>query len=62
MKPVSDDRGRFCSFNTLCGRNCTPKERDHCQWWTHAKDEPYQKPLDLTTPIPVSHEKDRDGK
>lgn len=34
-----DERGRFCSFNTVCGRNCTPRERDACRWWENAKDE-----------------------
>lgn len=61
-KPHSDERGRFCSFNTVCGRNCTPKERDYCHWWTHEKDEPQQQPLDLTPPLPVSHAKVKDGK
>ena len=56
MKPVKDDRGRFCSFNTVCGRNCTPVERERCRWWEHAKDEPEQKPLDLTPPTPVYKE------
>ena len=50
----TDERGRFCSFNTTCGRNCTPRERDRCQWWVNAKDEPEQMPLVLT---PVSHTK-----
>ncbi len=56
-----DERGRFCSFNTICGRNCTPTERDRCMWWKHAKDELVQKPLDLMPPL--SHAKGRsDGK
>lgn len=50
-RPISDDRGRFCSYNTLCGRKCTPYERDRCIWWLHAKDEPAQLPLELTTPF-----------
>lgn len=61
IKPVSDERGRFCSFNTLCGRNCTPKERDCCPWWDHAKDEPAQMPLVFTPPL--SHAKgDKNGR
>lgn len=58
--PHTDERGRFCSFNTACGRKCNPHERQQCLWWMHAKDEPTQKPLDLTPPI--SHAKDRNGK
>lgn len=56
----TDERGRFCSFNTVCQRNCTPKERERCAWWANAKDETPQLPLELT-PL-VSHAKDRDGK
>lgn len=39
VMPKFDEHGRFCSFNTLCGRGCTPKERDSCYYWLHAKDE-----------------------
>lgn len=56
MKPVSDERGRFCSFNTVCGRNCTSRERERCQWWDHAKDEPEPIPLNLIPPL--SHAKE----
>ena len=59
-KPISDERGRFCSYNTLCGRNCTPKERDHCRWWAHAKEEPKQMPIEFSSPL--SHAKDKDGR
>lgn len=56
----TDERGRFCSFNTVCGRNCTPKEREQCRWWENAKDETPQLPLELTPT--VSHAKDDHGK
>jgi hypothetical protein len=39
LKPERDERGRFCSFNTVCGRNCTPDERLKCQWWDNASEE-----------------------
>jgi hypothetical protein len=55
-KPESDERGRFCSFNTLCGRKCTSFERDRCYWWLHAPAVPEQQPLELTPPL--SHAKD----
>ena len=57
--PRSDARGRFCSFNTVCGRNCDPMERQRCMWWEHEKDEPEQQPLEFTPPL--SHAKDHNG-
>ena len=53
---TSDERGRYCSFNTTCGRKCTPKERDQCQWWTHAAEIPAQQSLEFMPPL--SHAKD----